>query len=426
MLSATLQLTISHYERRPEYLWPMVKKVLAKVKPALLVWARESAGLSEVDAADKAGVKLEALQDWEAGRSAEIAPSIPQLRKLAAAYKRPLAVLYLQEPPVTFQALKDFRRLPGGGTPRMPPEVVLEARISRERRESVLALATDAGAKIGQFELQATLTEDPEEVGQRVRDWLGVRLPLDSSTRDGTGHKALKYWRAAVERKDVLVLQTSRFSSEIASGFAIYERLLPIVVISRKDAPPRRRLFSLLHELTHLILRASGVSDLSLDTDLSQAPEEQRVEVFCNAVAAATLVPASLLLEHSVILQHGDAQSWSDDELARISRDFGASREAILRRLVTFNLTSKKFYEDTRERYIEEWHRQRERDKNNSKDGIPRNMANEAFGDLGRRYIGLVLDQFYHERLTLSDVAGYLGVKTKHIPVIEQMIRKSA
>lgn len=404
----------------------MTKKVLAKVKPALLVWARESAGLSQADAATKADVKLEALQDWESGLSPEAVPSIPQLRKLAAAYKRPLAVLYLQEPPKTFQALKDFRRLPGGVTPRMPPEVVVEARIARERRESVLALAADAGAKIDEFGLQATLKDDPEALAQRVRDWLGIHLPLDSSHRDGTGHKALKYWRTAIERKDVLVLQTSRFSSEVASGFAIYESLLPITVISRKDAPPRRRLFSLLHEFTHLALRASGVSEISLDTELSKAPEEQRVEVFCNAVAAAALVPATLLLQHSVVRQHGDIQSWGDDELALISRDFGASREAVLRRLLTLGRTSKEFYEDTRERYVQEWHKQREREKNSSKDGIPRNMANEAYGDLGRRYIGLVLDQFYHERLTLSDVAGYLGVKTKHIPVIEQMIRKSA
>lgn len=404
----------------------MAKKVLAKVKSALLVWARESAGLSQADAAHKAGIKLEALQDWESGGAADSAPSIPQLRKLAEAYKRPLAVLYLPEPPQTFMALKDFRRLPGGGVPNMPPEVILEARVARERRESVLALAADAGVSVSQFELQATLAENPEILGQRVRDWLGVQLPLGPGVRDSTGYNALKYWRAAVESRDVLVLQSSRFSAEIASGFAIYEPLLPIVVVSRKDAPPRRRLFSLLHELTHLILRASGVSDLSLDTDLTLAPEDQKVEVFCNAVAAATLVPASLLLEHPVLREHRGAQSWSDEELTQLSRDFGASREAVLRRLLTVELTSREFYEATRERYIQEWRRQRERQKSGPKEPIPRNMANEAVGDLGRRYVGLVLNQFYQDRLTLSDVAGYLGIKTKHIPAVEQKIRKSA
>ncbi|OZB62903.1 MAG: hypothetical protein B7X39_20740 [Lysobacterales bacterium 14-68-21] len=404
----------------------MAQRVLAKVKPALLIWARESAGLSQEEAAHKAGVKLEALDLWESGQSADQAPSIPQLRKLAEAYKRPLAVLYLPEPPVTFMALKDFRRLPGGGIPSMPPEVVQEARFARERRESVLALAADAGASVSSFEFRATLNDDPEALGTAIRDWLGVKLPLGSDLRDATGHKALKYWRSAIEAKDVLVLQASRFSADIASGFAIFEPVLPIVVISRRDSPPRRRLFSLLHEFAHLVLRASGVSDLSLDSDLSRAPEDQRVEVFCNAVAAAALIPGELLHRHQIFVEHRGEHTWTDEELTGLSRDFGASREALLRRLLTFGKTTREFYEQTRERYADEWMRQREREKSHRTEGIPRNMANEAFSDLGRRYVGLVLDQFYQDRLTLSDVAGHLGVKTKHIPAIEQMIRKSA
>lgn len=400
-----------------------MSKVRAKVKPELLVWARESAGFSQAEAAKKAAVGLESLVDWESSGS-EAAPSIPQLRKLAALYKRPLAVLYLSEPPTKFMALKDFRRLPGGGIPDVPPEVVLESRLARERREAVISLAIDAGMQIEEFPLQASLEEDAEAVGDRIRKWLEISLPLSSMHKDAYGHKALKYWRSAIEKKDVLVWQSSRFSSDIVSGFAIFEKQLPIVVVSRKDASPRRRLFSLLHEFTHLLLRSSGISEIDINADLSKAPEEQRVEIFCNAVAAASLLPRDLFLRNSTVGGHS-GDEWSDAELESIGRDFGVSREAVLRRLLSFKRTSKQFYEATRERYLREWREQRDRDKSGRQEGIPRNMANEAFSDLGRRFVWLVLDRFYHDRLTLSDVAGHFGVKTKHIPAIEQMSRRS-
>lgn len=74
--------------------------------PKLLIWARESASLSQEAVAKKLGVKVERVRAWEAG---EQNPSLAQLRNFAAATKRPLAVFYLAEPPRGFDALHDFR-----------------------------------------------------------------------------------------------------------------------------------------------------------------------------------------------------------------------------------------------------------------------------------------------------------------------------
>jgi Zn-dependent peptidase ImmA (M78 family)/DNA-binding XRE family transcriptional regulator len=401
----------------------MSNRVRAKVKAALLIWARESAGLTQADAASKADVKLEALASWESEESAA-GPSIPQLRKLAAIYKRPLAVFYLQEPPTKFMALKDFRRMPGGGLPAMPSAVVLDSRLARERREAALEMMEDAEIEIRDFNFQASITDDPSKVADQIRERLDIKLPLAPEHKDGTGHKALKYWRNAIEALDVLVLQTDRFPADVVSGYAIYERKLPIIVVSRKNASPRKRLFSLLHEFTHLLLRASGISDSSIDGEISKGPEEQRVEVFCNAVAAATLLPAEGFLSHHLVAQHA-GQEWTDSELSLIGRDYGVSREVVLRRLLSFGRTSKTFYEAARDRFKNEWLEKKARERLERSEGIPRNMANEVFSDLGRRIVWLVLDRFHHETLTLSDVSGLLGIKTKHIPALEQMSRRS-
>jgi Zn-dependent peptidase ImmA (M78 family)/transcriptional regulator with XRE-family HTH domain len=397
-------------------------KLKAKVKPAVLVWARESAGLSSKLASEKLGIAEEVLSEWEGGDSA---PSIPQLRKMADLYKRPLAVLYLSAPPEKFQPLRDFRRLPGSTLELADSAIFIEERRARQRRELVLELAEELDEPIPPFVLTAALQEDPEAVGDRIREQLGVTDAVQSRWKDREGYDAFNGWRERIELKGVLVFQSDRFSSQEASGFAIWESVAPIIVISRKATTPRRKTFGLIHELAHLLLRASGVSDLEIDGDSKRPPEEQRVEVFCNAVAAAALVPRESLMTNPVVAGHMRGQDeWSDDELSRIAREFGVSREVVLRRLLTFRRTSRTFYIETRERYEREWDEARARQRaTRSPEGIPRNMPQEALGNLGRPLIGRVLERYNQDQLTLSDVAGYLGLKAKDVGKVAQMMR---
>jgi transcriptional regulator with XRE-family HTH domain len=94
-----------------------------QVEPSVLVWARTSIGLDEDRAARKIGVVIGTLKKWESGESS---PTLPQLRKAAAAYRRPLAVLLLPAPAKDFDALRDFRagpeRLAGAQSPELTAE----------------------------------------------------------------------------------------------------------------------------------------------------------------------------------------------------------------------------------------------------------------------------------------------------------------
>src|SRR5882762_1426584 len=110
------------------------KGVEALVKPELLVWARKDAGAPE-DAAKRAGVAPERLGAWE---RCEARPSIAQLRRLGALYKRPLGVFFLPKPPKDFAALKDFRRLPGEVAGVLLPALKFAIRRARERRALAL------------------------------------------------------------------------------------------------------------------------------------------------------------------------------------------------------------------------------------------------------------------------------------------------
>jgi Zn-dependent peptidase ImmA (M78 family)/DNA-binding XRE family transcriptional regulator len=399
----------------------MAARVKSTINPALLTWARETAGFTPAEAARRLKIDETRLAAWE-DPADEDAPSIPQLRKVAALFKRPLAVFYLEEAPPRFAVMRDLRRLPGVGVRTYSPAVQLEIRAANERRELALDLAADLEQEIPRFTLTATMQEDPETVGDRIRTALSVTTELQLHWRDNDGRAAFNAWRNRIEDLGVLVFQTTRFPSEEASGFAIAAEMLPVIAVNREDALTRRT-FSLVHELAHLMIRISGVSELA--TDVNRPPEDQRIEVFCNSVAAAALIPRDVLLaEPRVVAQGQRSTSWSDAEISDLARQFGVSREALLRRLLTFNSTTGEFYQQKRAQYIAEFLANQKRKKEKiAETEMKRNMPQETVSNFGRRLVNMLLDNYHQDRMTLSEVSGYLGLKVKHFPKLEEVAR---
>ena len=130
----------------------MAVRVKSTINPALLIWARETAGFTRAEAARRLKIEEERFAAWE-DPADEDAPSIPQLRKIAALFKRPLAVFYLQDVPPRFEVMRDLRRLPGVGMRSYSPTVQIEIRTANERRELALELAEDLDQEIPRFTL---------------------------------------------------------------------------------------------------------------------------------------------------------------------------------------------------------------------------------------------------------------------------------
>jgi Zn-dependent peptidase ImmA (M78 family) len=394
----------------------MAPRTKASNNPALITWARETAGFSVAEAAARLNVSEEQLLAWEDVASDD-APSIPQLRKIAGLFKRPLAAFFLAEVPSGFAVMRDLRRLPGTGIRHFSPALQMEVRVSNERRELALELASDLEEEPSQFELSAKITDDPETVGAKIRTALGVSDDLQAKWKDADGRAAFTAWRTRIEEAGVLVFQTTTFASEEASGFAISSGTLPVIAVNRKD-PLTRRTFSLLHEFAHLMVRVSGVSEL--ETDVTRPPEDQRIEVFCNHVAAAALIPKASLLAQPTVVEHGARSvAWKDGELTDLARLYSASREALLRRLLTFGRTTPEFYSLKRAQYNAEYALIKKRQKETAKD-MKRNMPQETISTIGRPLVRMLLGNYYQDRLSLSALSGFLNLKVKHIPKLEQ------
>lgn len=388
----------------------------AIIKPELLVWARGRAKVSAVDAAKAVNIAVERLTAWEAG---EDAPTLNQLRKLATKYHFPLAVFYLPEPPLDFEPLRDFRRLPDADDKTVSPALALHIRAAYERRELGLELHADLGQPIEEFPLHATLRSDPEALGQAIREFFAV--DADNQRAAARQGRSFDFWRRRLEERDVLVFVVSgpHHSVELSEmrGFAIAQTHLPVIVVNGRDYSQGGKAFTLLHELAHIVLGESAISNGSAE-DLGNAPDEQNVERFCHAVAAAALMPRNLMLSFADVAPEGERE-WSDDSLRVIARAIGVSREAALLRLVFFGRASWAFYRQERERFREEYRQAAEEKAQEAKKPVAIKRSIMLMSWNGRGFTRLVLRSYYDKRITLNDVASYLGAKVKHIPALE-------
>src|SRR5215510_4948925 len=262
----------------------MAKQIRALVKPAMLRWARESLNLPINEAAKKIGVKPSKLSAWESGEST---PTIGQLRKAAAVYKRPLAVFFLPQPPRDFDPLRDFRRLPDQTRAVPSPELNLEIRRAHVRRETALELATALGIDPPRLRAVSSNLHDSDRLAQEARQILGVSLQQQCAWRGP--YEALLGWIAALERIGVLVFQTGRVSLDEMRGFSISAEPFPVIVVNAKDSP-RGRVFTLIHEFAHILTNRGGLCDLH--TTARARTQEEETEVSCNQVAGSLLLPA--------------------------------------------------------------------------------------------------------------------------------------
>lgn len=387
----------------------MARSIPALVKPVMLSWARERSGLSIETAAARMKLDPALLEEWETDGGSE-QPSIAQVRKLGEIYKRPLAVFFLPEPPRTFDAQKEFRRLPGVTPENESSEMHFALRTALFRREAARELYEQLGEPISVFSEQAQPDEDAEEVGQRIRSILGIDWPTQLAWP--TPNAALNAWRAAVERQGILVFQASGMSLREMRGISIPHGPLPVILLNSSDAP-HGRIFTLLHEFAHVMLTNGGHETSAMEG--RRNPEDQRLERVSNRFAAAALLPRKEFIEE--VLRYPSAMDGDEDALRKLAfRRIKASPEAILRRLVELRHASLATYRTKRRGWLEKsWYRPPQ-----GPGGPP--LEVRVIASAGKPFVSLVLDGYKRNAVSSSDVSDYLGMQLKFLDRVARQL----
>lgn len=383
--------------------------VTVDTSPTVLEWARQSIGLPLDVAAKKIGVDSVVLQHWEEGSPSEEikGPTIGQLRKMAETYKRPLAALLLPNPPVVNDAIKtDFRLLPQNQDRSWSPQLHIALRRVQMQRSVAEDLAEVNGETPEPLDLTISLSQNPDSLGQEIRSWLGI-------PRRTANESFLRQWSELIELKNILVTQVQRVPLEEMRGCSISDYPFPVIILNGSDSQ-KGKTFTLMHELAHVLLNLGGLCDLE-DKTRHITNDTERIERFCNQVAAAILMPREDLRER---LRGQPANVVKSDEyLYQLADVYGVSREAMLLRLVSLNWASWEDYFQAKP-HFEEIYEERKKAKQESKGGGPTYYTMKV-RDLGRRYINTVLEAYYREDINNAELARYLDMKADKVGGLE-------
>ncbi len=388
----------------------MPKRIPAPVKPEVLAWARASARMSLAQTARKVKLTEEQLKAWEDGDGS---PTIPQLRKLGEAYKRPIAVFFLSEPPRDFSPQKEFRRLPGEVPGSESPDLVQAIRKAYYQRAAAIELSEILGTPPPRIEESIHPTLDQEQAGQYIRESLGVSW--EDQANWSSPYAALSAWRSAIESKGILVFQTGDAPLQEMRGTCIPDQPFPIILINSKDAP-HGRVFTLIHEYVHVLFHAAGHQTSRMDG--VRSPEEQSLEVAANAFAAAALLPKNLFLE--VAEKYPAAVHGDDTALRLLSQSVKVSPETVLRRLVTL----RKSQQSTYRRKRESWGNKVWYIRPNAGGAIPQHV--KVLARDGRGFARMVFDAYDRRLISTSAASDYLGTKPNHFSNIRQELAMGA
>ncbi len=412
------------------------------VNPEILVWARETAGLTIQDAVAKVGIRdargLAAVDRLTALERGEEQPTRSTLVKMAHHYRRPLLAFYLNAPPRRDDRGPDFRTLPGARSSETDALVdalvrniqsrqnmvraALEAEDEAERLPFVGTLMRSEAADEGIESLRRVLRLKPEaaRLSQRATEaidqLLGDDLDAARYYAEPTAEQAFRLLRSRTEESGVFVLLKGDLGShhtaidvEVFRGLAIADDVAPFVVINANDSRAARS-FTLLHELTHLLLGRSGFSGVNAETE---------IEEFCNSVAAEWLLPVRTLNEIDIPRgAGGDAQQ---QHIGQFARQRNLSRTMVAYRLLRANRIDRPTFERLRADFRRQWRQHRDRHRARAREwvGGPSYYVVRRH-QVGQSLLGFTRRMLGSGALSTTKAARILGVKP---PQVGKMLR---
>ena len=290
------------------------------VEPALLRWARERA---ELDVA-QLSKRFPRLREWE---SRTVQPTLKQLEEFARATHAPVGYLFLPEPPVENVPIPDFRTVENARIARPSPDLLETVYICEQRQEWYRDFARAAGEATLPFVGSFTVRTAIRTAAASIRS--ALEFDVESRRALPTWSEALREFIAQADELGILVMCSGivgsnthrKLDPQEFRGFALADPLAPVIFINGADTRSAQ-MFTLAHELAHVWIGQSALSD----TDARSVPD-QAVERWCNGVAAELLVPIDMLQQE---YRDGDDLA---TETNRLARRFKVSTLVILRRI---------------------------------------------------------------------------------------------
>ncbi len=364
------------------------------VSSSVITWARTRAGLGLEEAAEK----FAKIAAWEAG---EAMPTYPQLEAMAEEFRIPVAVFFFPEPPNVPPIRESFRTLPDTEYEQLPRRIRYLLRKAKAFQIGLAELTQgrNPAERLIIRDLEFSARMSVETMAARVRNYLGVSLDQQSAWSDD--EEALKEWRQVLHGAGIFVFKDA-FREVGYSGFSLYDDVFPIIYVNN-SAAKTRQIFTLFHELGHLLFHTSGIDPLN-DRYVEHLPNRQKqIEVLCNRFAAEFLVPEAAFEAAFA------GRNASEPTAEQLAQQFHVSREFVFRKFLDRELIDQGDYARAAKRWAEQ--------KQASSGGNPY-WSKLAY--LGRDYVALAFSQYHQNRIDEAQLGEYLDTKPKNIGTLEE------
>jgi len=365
-------------------------------------------------------VKPEKVEAWESG---VVSPTYIQLENLAyKVFKRPLALFFRNEPPVEEPIEKDFRNLTSSEIAHMSTVLRLVLRKAKRLQNIIGELNRDNLVEPAFKNFKVSLKDNPVTAANNFREFMGLRIEEQKKWRPENSFDRFKEY---IEKTGIYVFQF-QMPFEEARAFSLTDDF-PVIVLNTDDSK-NGRIFSLFHEVCHILFNVGGVFKDKEGINLKT--EYRRIEDFCNRFSASFLIPEELF-KKDIEFDNQKLHEWSEKDLNYLSRLYCVSKEAVLRKLVDLNLASKSFYFSKKRGWDSELRSRKEMVKIKQKQklqetgrsgGLPPDILTVM--EKGRPFISQVLQSFDKGNLTYSDISAYLEIKLEYLPKVIERIHK--
>jgi Zn-dependent peptidase ImmA (M78 family) len=379
-------------------------------QPEVLKWARVIIGKSIEEVARAIKRPASEVQAWESGRNS---PTYSQLSNLAYnVYKRPLALFFFPAPPKEADSQQEFRSLPRQEIGKLSSDTRMLIRRARAyiiSMEEIFDNKNPAPTQVWNH-ISLSLSQSVEQQANAIGRY------VISPKRRYKAEEALKEWRLAIENAGIFVFRSPFVKDKDISGFCLFDERFPIIFLNSSNGKTRQ-IFTLLHELAHLLLRSNGI-DRDCDERFCSG-RNSAIEAFCDKIAAELLLPAeSFDAEYKSLIQDKSVADSADDVCKGLAARFCASQESVFRRMLDRGFIKPDIY---RAKLMEI----RSRTIPASQGGGGSYYTNQK-SYLSDAFVSGVFARYYNGRITKSEAAERLNIKPKNFDAFEGIILQGA
>lgn len=362
------------------------------VQPDVLRWLRESSGWKKEEVGERLRVPVTVVDELENGKSS---PTLRQLENLSKSFKYPLASFFLSKPKKDKPLPQDFRFLQGNKKDEFDRKTILRIRNSRNIQKVSKELASNIKYDIVPKVEQITLLTKPNELASKYRKVLD--LDWNKQIKFKNVFSLLRYLRERIETRNILVLQWP-MPVDDARGFALTDENPLVIVINSSDTP-EAKLFTLMHEFGHVLLRNTVI-------DMPESQTQNKNEIWCNNFASSFLLPSDYIKES---FDEHKNELRETKILNKLSRKHKVSKKTLLIKMKVLRYITETEYNLVMKRW-ESTDKNQKKWQGGSKDSKPLCCSR-----MGNKFISLVAKNLDAGSITYADALDYLSVKSKDL-----------